>query len=97
MNYISDFGLALALLSLIGLGASGLGYRWGLWSYRIGISIVKCAGFTSVVAVVACLIGVVLWNRNIVTEGMTPAMVQMRPSSVSPILPPSSLVPPPGG
>ncbi len=74
MNYVSNSGFVLAVLSLLGLGLSGLGYRWGLWGYKTGISIVKCAGFTSVVAVVMCLVGVALWITK-VTEGMTPTLV----------------------
>lgn len=75
MNYVSNLGLVLAVLSLLGLGSAGVGYRWGFWSYKTGISIVKCSGFTSAMAVVACLVGVVLWNRNIVSEGQTPALM----------------------
>jgi uncharacterized protein (DUF1499 family) len=75
MNYVSSLGLALSVLSLLGLGLSGLGYRIGMWSYKTGVSIVKCAGFTSVVAVVVCLIGVALWITKVTPEGMTPALV----------------------
>ena len=75
MNYVSNLGLVLAVISLIGLGAAGLGYRWGWWGYKTGISIVKCSGFASAVAVVACLVGVVLWNRNIVSEGQIHALL----------------------
>ncbi len=75
MNYTSDFGLALAILSLVGLGVSGLGYRWGWWSYKTGISIVKYSGFTSIVAVVVCLSGVALWKFKVFAEGMAPGLL----------------------
>ena len=75
MEYVSNLGLALAVLSLIGLGAAGLGYRCGWWGYKTGISIVKCSGFTSVVAVAVCLIGVAHSRWKVFPEGMTPALI----------------------
>ena len=75
MDYVSNLGLALAGLSLIGLGAAGLGYRCGWWGYKTGISIVKCSGFTSVVGVVVCLIGIAHSRWKVFPEGMTPALV----------------------
>lgn len=75
MNYVSILGLVVAVFSLLGLGLSGLGYRWGIWSYKTGISIVKCAGFASLVSVVVCLIGLVLWKTRVFAGGLTPALL----------------------
>ncbi len=74
MNYVSNLGLAVAALSLIGLGAAGLGYRGGCWSYKTGIGIVKKSGLTSLAAVVVCLIGLGLWYGNVVHEGLWSAL-----------------------
>lgn len=75
MNYASNLGLALAVLSLMAVGISGLGYRLGVWSYKTGISIVKCAGYSSIVTVVVCLMGVVLWKMNVFAAGLTGALI----------------------
>jgi len=75
MNYVSILGLVLAALCLLGLGTSGLGYRWGVWSYKTGISIVKCSGFISVAAVVVCIIGIWHSRWKVFPEGMAPAVV----------------------
>jgi uncharacterized protein (DUF1499 family) len=74
MNYVSNLGLAIATLSLIGLGAAGLGYRGGCWSYKTGIGIVKKSGLTSLAAVVVCLIGLGLWYGDVVHEGLWSAL-----------------------
>ena len=77
MNYVSDFGLTLSVISLLCLGASGPGYRLRLWEFKTGISLVKYAGFISVAAIVACVAGWMLWNTKVFPEGMIPALVGM--------------------
>ena len=37
MNYVSDLGLGLSVIGLLALGASGPGYRLGLWEFKTGI------------------------------------------------------------
>ena len=64
MNYVSCLGLILSVIGLLGLGASGPGYRWGWWEYKTGISLVKYAGFISVAVVVLCLVGLALWQPH---------------------------------
>ncbi len=75
MNYVSGMGLTLSVIGLLGLGASGPGYRFGLWGYKTGISLVKYAGFISAAAVVVCLVGWALWQWKVFSQGMTPAII----------------------
>lgn len=75
MNYVSCLGLSLSVISLIGFGASGLGYRLGLWSYKTGISVVKYSGAISLIAVVVCVVGMALWQWEVVTQGRTYALI----------------------
>jgi len=48
-------GLACAAAELL----SGLGYRFGLWSYRDGISVLRVAGWSALAALAVSLVGVV--------------------------------------
>ena len=75
MNYVSELGLGLSVIGLLALGASGPGYRLGLWEFKTGISLVKYAGFISVAALVACLAGLALWQVKVFPQGMIPALV----------------------
>ena len=75
MNYVSWLGLTLSVIGLLGLGASGPGYRLGLWGYKTGISLVKYAGFISAAAVVVCLVGLALWQWKVFPQGMIPALI----------------------
>lgn len=75
MNYVSYLGLTLSVIGLLGLGAAGPGYRWGLWKYKTGISLVKYAAYLSLGAVVVCLVGLALWAFELFPQGMTPALV----------------------
>lgn len=75
MNYVSCLGLTLSVIGLLGLGASGPGYRLGLWEYKTGISLVKYGGLISVVAFVVCLVGLALWQWKVFPEGMAPALI----------------------
>lgn len=69
MNYVSSLGLTLSVISLLGLGVSGPGYRLGWWGYKTGISLVKYAGFVSVAVVIVCLVGLV------VSQGKAQALI----------------------
>lgn len=75
MNYASGLGLALSVIALLGLGAAGPGYRLGLWGFKTGIRVVKGAGVISLMAVVASLAGLALWQWQVFPQGMTPALV----------------------
>ena len=75
MNYVSCLGMVLSVISLLSLGVSGPGYRWGCWGYKTGISLVKYAGFISVAAVVVCLIGLALWYWEIAPQERTHAII----------------------
>lgn len=75
MNYVSCLGLVLSVIGLLCLGASGLGYRWGCWDYKTGISLMKSSAWISIAAVVVCLVGLALWQGKVFPEGMTPALI----------------------
>jgi len=75
MNYLCWLGLALAVISILGLGASGPGYRLGLLGFPTGISLVKYSGFVSLAAVVVCLLGLALWIAGFGSEGLIPALI----------------------
>ncbi len=75
MNYVSCLGLTLSVIGLLGLGASGPGYRWGWWEYKTGIGLVKYAGFVSLAAVVVCLVGLALWYWEVAAQEMTHALI----------------------
>ncbi len=75
MNYVSCLGLALSVIGLLSLGASGPGYRWGCWGYKTGISLVKYAGFISLAAVVVCLVGLALWYWEVVPQERNHALI----------------------
>ena len=75
MNYMSCLGLILSVIGLLALGAAGPGYRLGLWGFKTGISLVKYAGYSSVAALVVCLVGLVLWQAQVFPQGVIPALV----------------------
>ena len=75
MNYLRWLGLALAIISILGLGVSGPGYRLGLWGFPTGISLVKYSAFLSLAAVVLCLLGLALWIAGFGPEGLIPALI----------------------
>ena len=75
MNYVSCMGLTLSVIGLLGVGASGPGYRFGCWGYKIGISLVKYSGMISLAAVVVCLVGLALWHWEVVSVGRTYALI----------------------
>lgn len=79
MDYLGWFGLALAVISILGLGVSGPGYRLGLWGFPTGISLVKYSAFVSLAAVVVCLLVLVLWPIGFAIGfapgGLVPALI----------------------
>ncbi|MBC7816401.1 MAG: DUF1499 domain-containing protein, partial [Planctomycetaceae bacterium] len=75
MNYVSCLGLTLSVIGLLGVGASGPGYRLGCWGYKTGVSLVKYSGFISLAAVVVCLVGFALWYWEVASEGKTQALI----------------------
>ena len=77
MNYISWLGLSLSVIAILLLGASGLGYRLGMWGFKTGISLVKYAAYISLAAVVVCLLALALWAAGTFPGGMTPALIGM--------------------
>lgn len=74
MNYVSGLGLALSVIALMGIGASGPGYRLGMWGFKTGIQLVRGAGRISLAAVVVSLVGLALWQWKVFPQGMTPAL-----------------------
>ena len=74
MNYVSCLGMVLSVISLLSLGASGPGYRWGCWGYKTGISFVKYAGFLSLAGVIVCLVGLALWYWQVAPQEWTHAL-----------------------
>lgn len=75
MNYASWLGLALSVFGLLGLALSGPGHRLDLWSYTAGIRMVKYSGFISAAAVLASIVGLVLWWWRFTAQGTTPALI----------------------
>ena len=75
MNYVSWLGLALSVIGLLSLGASGPGFRVGFWGFKAGIGLVKYSAYISVAALVVCFLGAVLWAAGIVAGGLTPALI----------------------
>ena len=74
MSHVSCLGLSLSVIGLLGLGVSGPGYRLGLWGFKTGITLVKYAGYTSVAALVVCLVGLALWQSQVFPQGVFPAL-----------------------
>ena len=75
MKYVSCLGMILSVISLLSLGASGPGYRWGCWGYKTGITLVKYAGFISLAAVVVSLVGLALWLWDVAPQEWTHALI----------------------
>ena len=75
MNYLRWLGLALAVISILGLGVSGPGYRLGLWGFPTGISLVKYSAFLSLAAVVVCLLGLGLSIAGFGSKALIPALI----------------------
>ena len=75
MIYLCWLGLAAAVISILGLGVSGPGYRLGLWGFPTGISFVKYSAFLSLAAVVVCLLGLALWIAGFGPGGLIPALI----------------------
>ncbi|HUY35475.1 MAG TPA: DUF1499 domain-containing protein [Pirellulales bacterium] len=75
MSYVCWFGLALAVISLLGLGASGPGYRLGLWGFETGLGVAKYSAYLSFAAVIVCVLGLALWISGFGPTGPTPALI----------------------
>src|SRR5438132_6012686 len=75
MTYWSWLGLAAAVISILGLGVSGPGYRLGLWGLQTGLGLVKYSAFLSLAAVVVCLLGLARWMGGFGSGGLTPALI----------------------
>ena len=75
MYYVSCLGMVLSVISLLSLGVSGPGYRWGCWGYKTGISFVKYAGYISLAAVIVCLVGLALWYWQVAPQEWTHALI----------------------
>jgi uncharacterized protein (DUF1499 family) len=75
MKYLGWLGLAAAVISILGLGVSGPGYRLGLWGLQTGLGLVKYSAFLSLAAVVVCLLGLALWMAGFGRGGLTPALI----------------------
>src|SRR6266446_7544017 len=77
MKYLCWLGLASAVISILGLGVSGPGYRLGLWGLPTGLGLVKYSAFLSLAAVVVCLLGLALWIAGFGPGGLIPALIGM--------------------
>ena len=75
MKYLGWLGLAAAVISILGLGVSGPGYRLGLWGLQAGLGLVKYSAFLSLAAVVVCLLGLALWIAGFGPGGLIPALI----------------------
>src|SRR3989304_1127830 len=55
--YLAIAGLAIALASAAAAVMAGAGYKWGLWTFREGFTILRWAAYGAMPAVVLCLAG----------------------------------------
>jgi uncharacterized protein (DUF1499 family) len=66
-------GLALLLVSAVALALSGLGHRWGGWSYRAGFAVLRAAvygvGLTAALCLIGTVLGVVAGARRVIAWG----------------------------
>ncbi len=66
--------MAFSLVSVISLAASAPGYRMGLWSYKVGLALVKSAGFLSLCAVIAYITGSLIWRGEFFSYWIAPKL-----------------------
>ena len=75
MKHVSCLGIVLSVISLLSLGASGPGFRWGCWGYKTGITLVKYAGFISLAAVMVSLVGLALRHWEVAPQEWIHALI----------------------
>ena len=59
-RWLAVTGLTLAVVCVLAAMASGLGYRLGLWHFRMGFQVLRVAAFASLAAAAISLLGVAL-------------------------------------
>jgi uncharacterized protein (DUF1499 family) len=54
----------VAVVATVAEPVSGLGYRWGWWSFRLGFAVLRYAAFAGAIAAGLALVGLVLARRG---------------------------------
>lgn len=72
-SLIADIGFGLALASAIAAIFSGMGTRYELWNFRVGLLILKWSAYGGLVAASVSLAGCVLALRS--GSGIVPALI----------------------
>lgn len=67
-------GLTFALLAGLIAAGAGLGYRWELWSFRAGFTILRWAAYASLAAAALSLVGAMLALRHRSRRGLLPGV-----------------------
>lgn len=70
---IADIGFGLALASAIAAIFSGMGTRYELWNFRVGLLVLKWSAYGGLVAAAVSLAGCVLALRS--GSGIVPALI----------------------
>ncbi len=73
VSFVASIGLGLALISALAAVLAGVGTRFEIWNFRVGLSILKWAAYGGVVATAVCLAGCLHAFRR--GTGFTPALL----------------------
>ena len=74
---LPHIALGLAVLSLLGLVISGLGYQWGWWHFRPGFAIMRYAAYGGIAAAILAVIGGVLTRPGSGRPGFLLAVIAL--------------------
>lgn len=75
VSSIATAGLALAVLAALAAAASGLGHRFGLWTFGTGFGVLRYAAFGGIAAMLISLLGMVLARPGGSRRGLFRAIV----------------------
>jgi uncharacterized protein (DUF1499 family) len=68
-------GFVLALIAVLLLPLSGIGYRLGLWDFRPGLSVFRWAAYVGVAAAILSLVGLFLTRSGSARRGFPLAVI----------------------
>lgn len=60
MKAIRALALLLAVAGIVMLAASGMGTRFGMWHYRVGLSMLRYSAYVGVAACLACVLALLI-------------------------------------
>jgi len=75
VSSIATAGLALAVLAALAAAASGLGHRFGWWTFGTGFAVLRYAAFGAIAAIAVSLLGLVLTRPGGSRRGLLRAIV----------------------